>query len=387
VNILDAGRMQFGGGLMRQVSFGLGLLCWFAMSACSSGDDKKVASPANDFNNPLNTLLAGRTGSGSGGAQANANRCVEGRANTSRVTPRVIFVADGSCSMSTNYPANGAQSASECKENPNGRWAALRKALLDPQNGVVPKLQSIVKFGIAVFGTQPTCPIPGEPVRPALNNLTMIDAKMPPVQPGMYTPTGPALDWVYDNLIDPAQADADNGPQIVILATDGEPNSCGGQGTGGRNGMQQVTTNYQPSIDAVKKGTGKGVTTYVISLADSAGAFHDHLQELANLGNPSANGAAKLYAPASPEQLEADLQQLVGGAVGCDIALNGMIAAGTECSGTVTLSGAAIGCNQPDGWKLVDGRHIRLQGAACKMLMEKNAAVEARFPCSSFSPD
>jgi hypothetical protein len=284
--------------------------------------------------------------------------------------------------MSTDYPANGAASASECKANPKGRWAALRNALIDPQNGVVPKLQNIVQFGLVVFGTQPKCPIPGEPVTPALNNLAKIQPMIPTVQPGMYTPTGPALDWVYDNLIVQNQPDGNLGPQIVILATDGEPNSCGG-GAGGR---QQVTTNYQPVIDAVNKGTMKGVTTYMISLADAAGTFHDHLQELANLGNPSANGAAKLYTPGSPQELEDALGQLVGGAVGCDIALNGTIATGSECDGTVTLNGAALGCNKPDGWKLIDESHIRLQGAACTKLKDQNGAVEAKFPCSVFVP-
>jgi hypothetical protein len=372
---------------MRQYTWarhGLGFL--LALSACSSDSNKGVA-PGGDFNNPTSII------GGSGGKSTDDSAgCPEGRANTSRITPRVILVLDGSCSMSTNYPANGQQSASSCVDNPTGRWAALRKALVDPQRGVVAKLQKVVQFGVAVFGTQPTCPIPGDPVKPALNTLAMIEAKMPMVQPGMYTPTGPALDWVYDNLIDPVSPDGNSGPQIVILATDGEPNSCGGSnggGGGGRNGMQQqVTTNYQPSIDAVKKGAMKGAVTYVISLADSAGAFHDHLQELANLGNPAANGKAKLYEPTSPEQLESDLQALVGGAVGCDIALNGVIPAGSECSGEVTLNGAALGCNKPDGFKLLDDRHIRLQGSACKTLTDKMGQVEAHFPCGSgFNPD
>jgi hypothetical protein len=329
-----------------------------------------------------------RGSSGSGAATTvgkDPSRCVEGHANASRVTPRVILVLDGSCSMSTDYPANGAMSASDCKDNPNGRWAALRRSLVDPQSGVVPKLQSAVQFGVVVFGTQPMCPIPSEPVSPALNNLAMIEAKMPMVQPGMYTPTGPALDWVFDNLITAGNPDDNLGPQIVILATDGEPNSCGGGGGGGRG---QVTTNYQPSIDAVKKGTALGVTTYVISLADSNGSFHDHLQQLANLGNPGAGGQAQLYEPGSPAELTSALETLIGGAVGCDIAVNGMITSGSECKGTVMLNGAAIGCNQPDGWKLLDDRHIRLQGASCKSLMDnKNALVDARFPCDTFSPD
>ena len=349
-------------------------LACLVLVACSSSSEKP-----DDELDGLIISAAGRS------SIKDPNRCVEGRANASRVTPRVVLVLDGSCSMSTSYPANGQASATECLDNPNGRWSALRRALVDPAAGVVPKLQHLVQFGMVVYGTQNMCPIPGEPVRPALNNLAQLEGKLPAIQPGLYTPTGPALDWVYDNLIEPKLPDSENGPQLVILATDGEPNSCGGQTRAGNRG-QQVTTNYQPSIDAVKKGTAKGVTTYVISLADAAGAFHDHLQELANLGNPGAGGAAKLYEPGSPAELSADLEGLVGGAVGCDIVLDGRLTTKDACKGTVTLNGVALGCDQADGWKLIDERHIQLQGKACRQLMEKNALVQARFPCDIFVP-
>jgi hypothetical protein len=359
-----------------------GLVLGLVVSSCGGG---KAKGPVDSgmFDNP-DPITAGKTG-GEAGTGLPMGTCANGLVVATRVNPRVVLVLDGSCSMSTNYPANGAQSASTCTNNPSGRWAALRKALVDPQSGVVPKLQSVVEFGVVVFGTQPTCPIPGEPVRPALNNLTTIEAKMPQVQPGMYTPTGPALDWVYDNLIEATGPDATKGPQIVILATDGEPNSCGGSG-GGRGGG--AMTNYQPSLDAVKKGTMLGATTYVISLADSTGPFHDHLQELANLGNPAANGAAMLYEPASPDQLTTNLMSLVGAAVGCDIQLNGAVEASQACTGTVMLDGKALGCNDPNGWKLLDPSHIRLQGKACQLLtQEQDASFQASFACTAFRPD
>ena len=329
----------------------------------------------------VGSTTAGGSGKGGTTAPRDPSSCAQAVANASRVAPRVILVLDGSCSMSTDYPANGKPSATRCTENANGRWAALRRALLDAEMGVVSKLQPAVQFGLAVFGTAPKCPLPAEPVQPALNNWRAIDAKLPAVQPGMYTPTGPALDWVYENLIEPVRPDAANAPQIVILATDGEPNSCGGSGGGG-----SMQTNYQPSMDAVTKGTKLGVKTYVFSLADSTGAFHDHLQQLANLGNPAANGAAKLYEPSSPAQLASDLQSLVGAALSCEVALDGAVEQGSECSGTVSLNGRALGCNQADGWKLLDAHRIELQGAACKELMRDNALVDARFPCDVFTP-
>jgi len=368
----------------------LGYGLWLSVCACSSAAPdagSNAGRPGLIVAGSGYTGRAGTSGAGVGGGSTvvkDPARCIEGNVDAARVTPRVILVLDGSCSMTTDYPASGAASATECRDNTRGRWSALRRALVDPQSGVVPKLQHAVRFGAVVYGTEPRCPIPNEPVRPALNNLTAIEGSLPRVQPGMFTPTGPALDWVYENLITEDTPDGDNSRQIVILATDGEPNSCGGGGGRG----QGATTNYQPSIDAVNKGTKLGVTTYVISLADATGAFHDHLQQLANLGNPSAGGSAKLYEPSSPEELGRDLGTLIGGAVSCDIALSGSLRPGTECTGTVSLNGSPLPCNQPDGYRLLDARHIRVEGKACQTLMESpSSGIEARFPCDSLGPD
>lgn len=368
------------------------LVLWLALSACSSDDDSSLPPIKGDFDNP--SIIkggAGAPGTGPGTGRVGLDgACANGRITALRVAPKVALVLDGSCSMSTDYPANGMESATECTSNPRSRWTALRNALIDPQRGVVPKLEKVVAFGVVTYGTRNSCPIPGLPVTPKTGNLANITAQLPMVQPGQYTPTGPALDWVYDNWIEAQGPDDRGAPQIVILATDGEPNSCGGTGGMGRGMGQtgQMATNYQPSIDAVKKGAAKGATTYVISLADATGPFHDHLQELANLGNPGAGGKAKLYEPASPDQLSQALETLTGEAVGCEIELNGAISSADACSGVVKLDGMTLKCNDPNGWALIDERNIRLQGSACMHLTNKNdAMVEASFTCTAFRPD
>jgi hypothetical protein len=357
----------------------------FALVACGGDDDdstggngSKPAKPGGMFGNP--DVTAGHTTGGSGksgssGAAGASSGCGDGLARTSRLTPRVIFVLDGSCSMSTNYPANGGQSATECVENPTGRWAALRNALVAPGTGVISQLQGQVEFGLAVFGTQRRCPIPGEPIESALNNLNAIEAALPQVQPGQFTPTGAALDWVYDNMFSGDQLDSDRGAQILILATDGEPNSC-----------DNADTNYQPSIDALNKSRDLGVRTYVISLADAAGPFHDHLQQLADIGVGTTG--APLYEPTTPDALRDALQELVGGAVGCDISLNGLVDDSKKCEGTVTLNGNALKCDDPNGYSVPDARHIRIQGDACELLKSSpNAELDASFPCGVFAVD
>ena len=74
-----------------------------ACSAKVSGGDGKGRDP--DLDNVL-ISAAGSGSGGKGGAGAvkmkSPDRCVEGSANASRVTPHVILVLDGSCSMSTD---------------------------------------------------------------------------------------------------------------------------------------------------------------------------------------------------------------------------------------------------------------------------------------------
>jgi hypothetical protein len=364
----------------------LGSLGVFA-GACGDDDDGEsvIGTEKDPFNNapkgPLGAAGSGSPSSGSGSTTAGSGspgtggpNCPSGIARTSRVVPRVILVLDGSCSMSTPYPANGAPSATQCTNSQNSRWSALRNVLLG-DTGVVRELGAVAEFGMVIFGTQPDCPLTGEAIRPGLNNFEAINRAFPMNSPpGQYTPTGPALEYVYEELIDTMiDPDAKEGPQIVLLATDGEPNSCG-----------DAEPNYGPSVTAVtnSKNLGVPVLTYVVSLADATGPFHDHLQELANLG---VGGNGTLYSPNTPAELRAAIETLIGGAVGCDIALNGTVRTGEECKAKVTLDGQELECKGSNGWILTDPSHIRLQGSACEQFKAKPAAVlAANFACGTF---
>ena len=80
---------------------------------------------------------------------------------------------------------------------------------------------------------------------------------------------------------------------------------------------------------------------------------------------------------------------MIGGAVGCDVALNGWVQAGKECMGsTVTLGTEKLACNNANGWVLADPRHIRLQGTACDRFMRGGAgSLKVEFPCGVFTVD
>jgi hypothetical protein len=317
-----------------------------------------AASTPGGFGNPNGTpaSMAGSSSSMVGGT----NSCARADVTATRVTPSVMLVVDGSTSMEMAYGMST-------------RWLAIRDALVSP-TGVVTQLEGVVKFGLALFGTIPACPLPFGILDPALMNLGAITNGLPAIAPGLTTPTGLALDMVVDRLPDPSMAlDVDVGPQIIVLATDGDPNDC-----------LLPIPNTVPSIDAAKKGAAKHLKMYVISVGQDASAVH--LQEMANIGagmDQFANPGATVYYPEDPAALSATLQSLIGQAVGCTVRLEGRgVRLGAECRGEVTLNGFPLECNGADGWKLIDETHIELQGTSCQTFMNDAAAsLHANFPC------
>ena len=204
--------------------------------------------------------------------------------------------------------------------------------------------------------------------------------------PGLLTPTGQALDWVFDNLVEsagPLAEDPDKtknvaAPHIIILATDGEPNSCDSR-----------TTDYGTAIAAAQKGAALGATMHVISLAAAAGEFADHLRQMANIGvgEDPMTGSAMPYIPTTPDELVKDLEDLIGGAIGCDLILNGEVEKGLHCSGEVSLNGELLPCDDKNGWKMAKPNVVRLKGKACETFQSTvDSELDATFPCSVFIP-
>jgi Mg-chelatase subunit ChlD len=322
----------------------------------------------------------------------------------SRVTPTVMLLVDGSSSMRTEYgnapasasaasaaaagaggrPGSGGNGGSAAPAAKPTRWSAIRDALIMPDVGVVPQLESMIKFGLAVFGTEPKCPIPMGIVDPTLNNFQKIHDGLPMEPPGMTTPTGRALDQIVERLADPSvSADPNDAasPRIIVLATDGDPNDCA---------LEGPMPNYEPSIQAALKAQARSQRMFVISVGQDAAAAH--LQELANIGAGmprTASPGAEVFYPSDPIALASTLQTLIGNVVLCEVALEGTgVKAGSECAGQVALNGVALPCNDPNGWVLVDDKHIRLQGTACDTFKDGgNAMLRARFPCSAIIPD
>ena len=286
-----------------------------ASAFAGSGGVPASVGGGGSFGNPTGPApMVGGSGTGSGPI------CLEAT---------VAFVVDGSGSMCEVFGAST-------------RWQELRKALVDPMGGLIYRLQSQARFGLAIYdgsidlalagmatGGSPTPACAGAgsigradamecmqlvEVPPAKGNADAIARMFPNRELGGSTPTDLAMNKVVDDLIalQPGLDLAKN-PQYIILATDGQPNNICVGGIGGDGVAQQ-----QAVLAAVDRAAAMHITTFVISLAGGDMALETHLAEVARRGNP-ADPAAHPFSPANPEELVTALVQLLGTALNCNL--------------------------------------------------------------------
>lgn len=292
--------------------------------------------------------------------------CAAQRVQARRVTPNVILVVDQSGSMTQDFGSSN-------------RWDVLRDALLDTPDGLIATLQPTVRFGLALYsadsdGDGPAigmCPMITW-VDPALDNLAAIEAVYGPADPFEETPTGESIDAVLERLT--MVPDPTMDPTILILATDGEPDTCA---------MPNPQNGQPEAIAGVERAHRAGVRTFVIGVGNDVGMAL--LQDVANagVGRGAGDPDAPFWVPGDDEGLRAALLEIVGGELSCVITLEGRIEDLSQaCTGTVILDGDTLRCDDPDGWHALDGTHIELTGAACERLQANpRAMLEAVFPC------
>src|SRR5688572_21933546 len=128
-------------------------------------------------------------------------------------TPTIVLLVDQSGSMTEDFGGTD-------------RWQAIYDTLMDPDDGVIAPKQSAVRFGLTLYTSHDgseggMCPILTE-VPPALDNFDAMDDVFAPAEPDDETPTGESLAAVAATL----DAFTEPGPKAIVLATDGEPDSC-----------------------------------------------------------------------------------------------------------------------------------------------------------------
>jgi Mg-chelatase subunit ChlD len=292
--------------------------------------------------------------------------CQRENVSAARVIPNIVLVIDQSGSMTEGFGGAGT------------RWDVLRDFLLRP-DGLIAMFETQVRFGLAMYtalefgenGAQPPpCPMVTT-VEPKLMNHADISRAYNMAAPLGETPTGDSIDHVVDGLPQ-AQLDQTDGPTVLILATDGEPDRC--EQLNPQQGQAEA-------VAAVTRAFSMGIRTYIISVGEDVS--QQHQQDVANAGiGRDASNNAPFWRAGDDASLRQALTEIIGSQVSCDVALSGRVESGDPCSGTVSLNSVALECNDENGWELADSNHIRLRGRACddwKTL--RNAQISAQFPC------
>jgi hypothetical protein len=297
---------------------------------------------------------SGDNGGGGGGATVDAN-CPSVNFMATQVIPSIQLLIDRSGSMGTNL------------QNTNtSRYQAMRDALVGA-NGVVGQLQAKVHFGASLYSSDSPCPKLYNTGARTLNNFQQVKTLIESQSPNGNTPTPGAIDQTV--ALFAANPPPMGSPPIIVLATDGLPNSCNGNDS-------------QPeSITAAKNAYTAGIRTFVLGIAGVNDGF---LQAMANAGQGVQQNQtnAKYYTANSPAELQMAFQQIIGGVVSCELNINGTVDVEQAKGGSVTLNGMQL--MYGTDWEVVNGNTIRLIGAACDTLKSStNPQVQASFPCGS----
>ena len=297
------------------------------------------------------------TGSGSdmgGGIGPDAN-CPSVNFMATSVIPSIQLLIDRSGSMGTALPNTNTS-----------RYQAMRDALVGT-TGVVAQLQAKAYFGASLYSSDTPCPRLYNTQQRAMNNFAQVKTLIESQSPNGNTPTPGAIDQtVALYAANPAPMGS---PPIIVLATDGLPNSCAG------------ADSQNESIQAAKNAYTAGIRTFVLGIAGVNDGF---LQAMANAGQGvQANQTnAKYYTANSPAELQMAFQQIIGGVVSCELTINGTVDLEQGKGGSVTLNGQQL--MYGTDWELVNGTTIRLLGQACENLKNStNPQVQASFPCGS----
>jgi hypothetical protein len=294
-------------------------------------------------------------GSGSGSGSGSAEECPRVDFMATQVIPSIQLLIDRSGSMANYLPNTNTT-----------RYQAMRDALVG-STGVVATLQSKAHFGASLYSADNPCPHLYNTAARGMNNFAQVQSLIDSQQPNGNTPTPGAIDQsVAGFAANPPPAGS---PPIIVLATDGLPNTCAG------------VDSQNESVTSAQNAYTAGIRTFVLGIAGVNDTF---LQSMANAGQGVQTGQpnAKYYTANSPQELKDAFQAIIGGVVSCELNINGTVDPEAAKGGTVLLNGMMLTYGQD--WEVVNGTTIRLVGQACeKLKTTSNPQVQASFPCGA----
>jgi hypothetical protein len=333
------------------------------------------------------------TGGNGNGGEGGGSSCIDIDVTFKPQTPTVMLLVDRSGSMNAPDDTFAGAPAWDCDpDDADWRWNVARYVLLHPTEGVVKPLEDKVRFGQVLYSghEDETCPDLAGVVPPALNNhASMLDEFQ---CNDIYndTPTKEALEAVVDQLA----AFDEPGPKVIVLATDGEPDSCeyydwdnddywDELGIADQAEADQIGDDIKQSVvDEAAAAKALGITVNVIHIAENNGALWTHVQNVAEAGGGNAYQAFDIDA------LKGAFSSIVNGSRNCIIDLDGSIAEGKESEGSIVLNGEKLELDDPNGWKMNTASQIELLGDACETIKsEDDPMLSIKFPCEGFVPD
>lgn len=318
----------------------------------------------------------GDTGVFDDDADLGGDACADIDVTLSKVIPTVLLLIDQSGSMTDNqFPAGSGVT----------RWDALKQALIDPDGGIIKRLENDVSFGVSLYSYKAPNQCPQlTNVGFQLANYDEIFAVYNPAPTIDNTPTAESIMGVVGFndagvLRDGGFASAITpGPKILVLATDGDPDTCAKPNDNGQQGPRDFT------LWATQRTYDAGISTYVISVGADINQLHQQQVANAGQGMPPDGGDAAVYRPTNRQQLVDALNQVILGVRSCKFKLNGAVKPGTESQGRVTLNGAPLTLNDANGWKLNSDTELEVVGSACNtVLTTPTAQLSVRFPCGT----
>lgn len=332
------------------------------------GDGKRCSDNGTCITGPAIGDLGGTSsGGGSSNIGGDTGVCAMTDVDLGHQLPTVLLLVDQSASMNEKFGTSD-------------RWQTLRTALMDPMTGIVKTLEGQVRFGLTLFsGRDGAAPCPTlTSVAPMLNNYMPIDMAYPAPTSAIIddTPTGESISAAAKIL----QGVMDPGPKVIVLATDGEPDTCAVPDP-------QTPEAKEMAIKAAQDAFGMGVFTFYISVGNEVS--EDHAREMANVGQgyPRADMMKRFYRANDQKELGDAFATIVNGVRSCSFALNGTVKDGGEADGSVSLDGVTLKLNDPDGWRLSSPSTIEFRGKACETVKDKNDhKVKAQFPCGTIVP-
>ena len=325
---------------------------------CIPGDNS--GSGGADGNSSSTGFFGATSGSGMG-----PDACADVVVKFEKQVPTVMLLIDQSGSMTENF-GNG------------NRWNVLYQTLMNANTGIVKTLQNDVRFGLALYTSNGgnaggVCPMLAK-VPLSLANFTAIDDIYKPQSPKGDTPTGESISAVAKDLV----AYNEPGPKVIVLATDGEPDTCAVPNP--QNGQPE-------SIKAAQDAYGQNIKTFVISVGSDVS--DGHLQDVANAGAGLPVGGAekaKFYKALDPQALVDAFDAIINGVRSCVLKLNGTVDAEAASAGKVSLDGMLLGYDDPNGWRLNAPDEIELLGTSCETIKDGDHLISVEFPCGIVVP-